>query len=85
MAELFINLENNSRLDTIQFMDVKGFPSFGTVTNGMEVVDQIYGGYEDTTGEQLSLMYSNRKEFLNRFPKLDTIKKAYLIKRSDQP
>lgn len=72
-TDLFINLEDNQRLDTIFYNDVRGFPSFGRVTNGMEVVTALYSGYADTTMDSLALMYTDREAFLKKFPKLDTI------------
>ena len=78
-SDLFINLGNNSRLDTIFYNEVRGFPSFGKVTNGMEVVEKLYSGYSDTTMEHFDLMMTNREEFLKMFPDLDVIEKAYLI------
>tara|TARA_R110002167_G_scaffold218932_2_gene423544 strand:- start:3508 stop:4128 length:621 start_codon:yes stop_codon:yes gene_type:complete len=78
-TELFINLEDNIRLDTIDYAGVKGFPTFGIVTNGMDVVESLYSGYADTTMDTLDLMYLNRVEFLKRFPRLDGIEKAYIL------
>ena len=78
-SDLFINLGNNSRLDTIFYNEVRGFPSFGKVTNGMEVVEKLYSGYSDTTMEHFDLMMINRAEFLKKFPDLDVIEKAYLV------
>lgn len=78
-TDLFINLGHNSRLDTLTFHDVKGFPSFGKVTKGMAVLDSLYSGYSDTVMNTLNLMYSDRRAFLKLYPKLDKINKAYLI------
>ena len=78
-SDLFINLGNNARLDTIFYNEVRGFPSFGKVTYGMEVVEKLYSGYSDTTMEHFDLMMTNRNEFLKKFPELDVIEKAYLI------
>lgn len=72
-SDLFINLEDNQRLDTIFYNDVRGFPSFGRVTKGMEVVTALYSGYADTTMERLDLMYTDQEAFIQKFPKLDTI------------
>jgi homoserine O-acetyltransferase len=80
-TELFINLKDNLFLDSIDYAGVKGFPAFGRVIAGMEVVEALYDGYDDNTMGQLSTMYSNRAQFLNSFPKLDSIRKAYLVKR----
>jgi homoserine O-acetyltransferase len=72
-TDLFINLGNNQRLDTIFYNDVRGFPSFGRVVNGMEVVTSLYAGYADTTMDALTTMYTDREAFLQKFPKLDTL------------
>jgi homoserine O-acetyltransferase len=75
---LFINLKNNQRLDTINYNGVKGFPAFGNVIKGMEVVDAIYSGYGDKTMSKLDSL--NRSQFLEIFPKLDLINKVYILK-----
>ncbi len=78
-TDLFINLDNNNRLDTINYNNVKGFPSFGKVSKGMEVVESLYSGYADTTMDTLHLMYSDKEKFMRIFPQRDAIKSAYLI------
>ena len=78
-SDLFINLGNNSRLDTLFYNEVRGFPSFGKVTSGMEVVEKLYSGYSDSTMEHFDLMITNREEFLKKFPDLDVIEKVYLV------
>jgi len=77
-TDLYINLSDNHRLDTIFYNDVKGFPTFGRVVNGMEVLASLYSGYSDTTMDTLDLMYADRKSFLKLFPELDTIHKVYI-------
>jgi peptidyl-prolyl cis-trans isomerase A (cyclophilin A) len=74
-TQLFINLKDNVRLDTM------GFSPFGEVTKGMDVVDKLYQGY----GEQLTQLQGEIAEKGNAFldkdwPKLDGIKKATLVK-----
>jgi peptidyl-prolyl cis-trans isomerase A (cyclophilin A) len=76
--ELFINLGNNTSLDTLSQDGVKGFPALGNVTKGMDVVDKLYSGYGEATMTDPNL-YANRDLFYQTFPKLDLIKKAYLI------
>jgi peptidyl-prolyl cis-trans isomerase A (cyclophilin A) len=78
--DLFINLENNTRLDTVSYEKVVGFPAFGTVSKGMEVVETFYSGYENQTMDKYDSLASNRKEFLKMFPKLDVIHKVYILK-----
>lgn len=74
-TQFFINLGDNAGLDG------QGFSPFGKVTEGMEVVDKLYGGY----GEQLTRLQgeiaTKGNEYLNKdWPKLDHIKKAMLVK-----
>ncbi len=77
-VEVFINLANNHVLDTIGFEGVRGFPSFGKVVKGMEVVDKLYSGYGETTMGDPNL-YQNRDRFYADYPKLDLIREAYII------
>ena len=79
-VEVFINIVDNPVLDTLGFEGVKGFPVVGSVTKGMETVDQLYSGYGETTMTDPNL-YINRGLFYQKYPKLDLIKKAYLIER----
>jgi len=83
--ELFFNLKDNPRLDTINYAGVRGFPVFGHITSGLEVLDSIFGGYSSKTLGQLDVMYKNRVAFLDSFPKLTIIKKVYLLKKTVQP
>ena len=77
---LFINLKDNLQLDTREAKGVIGYPPFGHVTKGMGVVDSLYSGYGDNVFRHEETMYKNRSAFLDTFPKLDLIKKAYLLK-----
>lgn len=78
--ELFINLKDNEVLDTLQFEGVTGFPALGNVTKGMETVEKLYSGYGEQTMDDENL-YANPKAFYQKYPKLDLIKKAYLIEK----
>lgn len=77
---LFINLKNNPKLDTQRVKAVIGYPPLGKVIRGMEVVDSLYAGYGNSTIEQERNLYRNRSVFLDSFPKLDLIRKAYILK-----
>lgn len=76
--ELFINLKDNSVLDTLNFEGVKGFAPIGNVSKGMDVVDKLFSGYGENTMSDPN-MYTNRQAFRKTFPKLDLIEKAYLV------
>jgi homoserine O-acetyltransferase len=80
-SQLYINLKNNSRLDTLDYNGVKGFPAFGRVTQGMDVVSQLYSGYEGKSAAKLDLLYSDKNKFFAEFPKLDSIRTAYFISK----
>jgi len=43
--QLFINLADNVRLDSSNYNDVNGFPAFGIVTEGMDVIEKITADY----------------------------------------
>lgn len=79
-STLFINLKDNQRLDTLKAGGVVGYPPFGKVINGMNVVDSLYAGYEGRTMRALDTLQKNPVLFMERFPKLDKINKAYIIR-----
>ena len=78
---LFINLKDNTRLDTLYNKGVVGYPSFGEIVNGLEVVTALYSGYDEKPRTQDTMRYINRQEFFRLFPKLDVIKKAYILRK----
>jgi len=68
-TQLFINLGNNERLDG------QGFASFGKVISGMDVVENLYGGYDERPDQ--SLIEAQGNTYLqSQFPQLDYIRKA---------
>ena len=74
----FINFGNNERLDK------DGFAPFGMVTEGMDVVDKLYGGYgegaPDGHGPDQNLVGKRGHTYLEQsFPKLDVIKTATIV------
>ncbi|MGV3697484.1 peptidylprolyl isomerase [Flavobacterium sp.] len=79
--DLFINLKDNARLDTVHYEGVVGFPVLGKVVNGMDVVESFYSGYVNKTMDVYDSLSSNRKKYLELFPKLDSIRKAYILKK----
>jgi peptidyl-prolyl cis-trans isomerase A (cyclophilin A) len=72
-TQLFINLEDNVRLDGM------GFSPVGVVVKGMDVVEKFYGGYgEQVTGLQGEIAANGNKFLEQNFPKLDGIRKCVL-------
>jgi peptidyl-prolyl cis-trans isomerase A (cyclophilin A) len=78
-TQLFINFADNT------FLDTQNFPPFGTVTSGMDVVDQIYSGYGEIpdmggTGPSPSKIESEGNAYLLKsFPQLDKINSAKIL------
>jgi peptidyl-prolyl cis-trans isomerase A (cyclophilin A) len=74
-TQVFINFGDNSRLDGM------GFASFGQVSSGMNVVDQLYAGYGEGApsgrGPNQGRMQGEGNAYLTRdFPNLDFVRKA---------
>ncbi|MGH9453171.1 MAG: peptidylprolyl isomerase [Terriglobia bacterium] len=78
-SQVFINLADNSRLDS------QGFAPFGQVTEGMDVVDKFYSGYGEGApegqGPNQDLLTKLGKPYLDKnFSKLDSIKIATIVR-----
>jgi len=68
---VFINYKDNSYLDT------EGFPPFGQVVAGLDVVDKLYGGYGRTNVPDQHRITSEGNAYLSaEYPKLDYIRRA---------
>ena len=74
-TQLFINLADNERLDSM------GFSAFGKVTKGMDVVEKLNGEYGETITALQGEIASGGNAYLEKnFPKLDYIKTATILK-----
>lgn len=71
-TQVFINFGDNARLDGM------GFPPFGRVIQGMEVVDRIHSGYGETPNQGRIQMQGNAY-LTTAFPELDYIRKASVV------
>jgi len=71
-TQLFINYGNNARLDST------GFAPFGTVTDGMDVVDKIYSGYGERP-DQGKITEEGDAYLVKNFPMIDKIKSAKIL------
>jgi peptidyl-prolyl cis-trans isomerase A (cyclophilin A) len=74
-TQVFINFGDNARLDGM------GFASFGQVSSGMNVVDQLYSDYGEGApsgrGPNQGRMQSEGNAYLTKdFPNLDFVRKA---------
>ena len=81
-STLFINLKDNQRLDTVIANGVKGYPPFGKVIRGMDVVDSLYSGYAGSTMSKLDTLQKYPALFFKQFPKLDKVIKAHIVRHS---
>ena len=77
-TQLFINLVDNVNLDKM------GFPPFGQVIEGMEVVDKLHTGYGEGApngkGPEQGRVQMEGNEYLSKsFPELDYIVKATIV------
>jgi peptidyl-prolyl cis-trans isomerase A (cyclophilin A) len=77
-TQVFINYVDNSRLDPM------GFPAFGEIVEGMEVVDGLYKGYgEGAPGgagpAQGRIQTEGNAYLAKEFPLLDGIEKATIV------
>lgn len=75
-TQVFINLVNNSAQ-----LDSMGFAPFGRVVEGMDVVDELYGGYGEGApggaGPSQNLIQARGNQYLmEHYPRLDFIRKA---------
>jgi len=79
-TQLFINLADNGA-----GLDSQGFAAFGTVTEGMDIVEGLYAGYGEMkeqggNGPSQDLLGKQGKPYLDKsFPKLDSIKSVAVI------
>lgn len=80
--QIFINLKDNYRLDKLDYGGVKGFPVIAKVTKGEDVVLKFYDGYGDKLGrKQDSIAKFGNRFIREKYPKVDFIKTAYLLKK----
>jgi len=75
-VEIFINLQDNSAS-----LNGQGFAPFGAVDDkGMNVVEMMYDQYGDSAGMDQKPMEQQGEAYIaQKWPKLDTIRTAYLI------
>jgi len=77
-TQLFVSLVDNSRLDA------QGFSPLGSVVDGMDVVDRLYGGYGENAGggmragKQARMMTEGKAHLDRDYPNLDRLVRAYV-------
>lgn len=79
-TQIFINLKDNKRLDELEYSGVKGFPVIAKVTQGEETIRNFYKEYGGAPAKKQDSIYAQGNDYLKRnYPKLDYIKKAYIL------
>lgn len=79
-TQLYINLDDNSRLDD------QGFAPIGRIIEGMDVVDRLYAGYDETAGggmragNQGKIRSGGNAHLDAEFPNLDRLIRATILK-----
>lgn len=73
-AQLFINGNDNLKLDTVLFNNLLGFPPIARIIEGYDVIDQLYSeyGFEPANHQDSAMRYGNSYWRAN-FPNLDYI------------
>jgi len=81
-SQLYINLVNNARLDTVNFNDVIGFPVIARVVSGMEVADTFtaYGNEPPMAADTVDYPPAFFRE---KFPDMDYILSAKILEPGD--
>lgn len=79
-TQVYINLDDNTRLDE------QGFAPFGRITSGMDVVDQLYAGYDESAGggvrggRQGRIIGEGNAHLDRDFPLLDRLITARIVR-----
>jgi cyclophilin family peptidyl-prolyl cis-trans isomerase len=78
-TQLFINVKDNYKLDTVMFNDLRGFAPVGRIIEGYEVVEKFYSGYGfEPANHQDSAMVMGNAYWQEHFPELDYILEAVI-------
>jgi peptidyl-prolyl cis-trans isomerase A (cyclophilin A) len=74
-TQVFVDYADNARLDGM------GFSPFAQVTQGMDVLDKLFKGYGESASGNQPAIESQGNAFLDsKFPQLDAIKHAEIVK-----
>lgn len=80
-TSVFINLRNNLTYDTLNAAGVKGFVPFAKVISGMDIVRLFFSDYGNETMKFADSVYFKGNAYLKKkFPELDMIKEAKILK-----
>ena len=77
-THIFFNFGNN------RYLDGSGFSPFAKVIKGMDVVGKLYNGYGSKSTNQQAIAQQGNVYLKKKFPKLDYIKIARILKKKDE-
>jgi peptidyl-prolyl cis-trans isomerase A (cyclophilin A) len=79
-AQLFINMKDNFKLDTVNYNGLRGFPPIARIINGFEVVQAFNSNYGfEPANDQDSVMVQGNAYWERKFPGMDYIIKARIL------
>lgn len=77
---LYVNLADNVRLDTVDVAGIRGYPPLGAIVEGLAVVDGFYGAYRDPGPSQDSIRAFGNDYLRRSFPQLDSISGTRILR-----
>lgn len=81
-SQLFINMKDNPKLDTVDFNGLRGFPPVAKIISGFETVEQFYGEYGfEPANFQDSAMVEGNSFWRKKFDGLDYILRAWIVEK----
>jgi cyclophilin family peptidyl-prolyl cis-trans isomerase len=78
---MFVNLSDNTRLDTLAARGIVGYPPIGRIHRGVEVIDGFYGAYRANAPRQDSIADLGNDYLRRSYPQLDSIVSTRVIRR----
>jgi peptidyl-prolyl cis-trans isomerase A (cyclophilin A) len=79
-AQLFINMNDNFKLDTVDYNGLRGFPPVARVVDGFDVVEAFNAQYGfEPANHQDSVMLKGNVYWEERFPGMDYIREAKVL------
>ena len=79
-AQLFINMNDNYKLDTVNFNGLRGFPPIARIISGFEAVEAFNSKYGfEPANHQDSVMVQGNAYWEKKFPGMDYIIEARIM------
>jgi cyclophilin family peptidyl-prolyl cis-trans isomerase len=79
-TQLFINMKDNLKLDTVNYNGLTGFSPFARIVSGFETVEKLFGEYGfEPANHQDSIMVQGNHYLSEKFPLLDSIQTIKLL------